>query len=241
MKYPVRLILAAATLVVASSAHAATITLFNGNFEGGTNGSPDYDPNDWTVTENTTNNEVYAVAGLNGFTSTLLHFKDRTDTASPSVFQNLSSSNAGLTADTYGAYTLTLDLGWRNDRISGGAATGNATLLFELVNLTDSSVLASDTYTLLQRSTPLFNVYTLDNPALQIALNYDNTSGAIAGNTVGLRISRIDADNTAVNGDSTLWMDNLSITAVPEPSAYGLLGAGALASAAFLRRRRKVA
>lgn len=32
-----------------------------------------------------------------------------------------------------------------------------------------------------------------------------------------------------------------SFAAVPEPSAYGLLGAGALASAAFLRRRRKVA
>jgi fibronectin-binding autotransporter adhesin len=48
---------------------------------------------------------------------------------------------------------------------------------------------------------------------------------------------------TGYNGSNALSYNGstgvLSFTAVPEPSTYGLLGAGALAAAAFVRRRRK--
>lgn len=47
--------------------------------------------------------------------------------------------------------------------------------------------------------------------------------GGVAGSTYSLALSGT----------------NLVLTAVPEPSTYGLLGAGALAAAAFVRRRRK--
>lgn len=37
----------------------------------------------------------------------------------------------------------------------------------------------------------------------------------------------------------TTWQDVTGVTAVPEPSTYGLMGASALATAAFIRRRRR--
>lgn len=58
------------------------------------------------------------------------------------------------------------------------------------------------------------------------ALNWSNAA------TNGLRIT------TGAGGLSNVDFDNLSVTVVPEPSTYGLLGAGALAGAALVRRRR---
>ena len=44
---------------------------------------------------------------------------------------------------------------------------------------------------------------------------------------------------SAVNsGSTTMTVDNFTTTAVPEPSTYGLMGAGALAAAAVRRRRK---
>jgi hypothetical protein len=43
-------------------------------------------------------------------------------------------------------------------------------------------------------------------------------------------------------GDNLRWAPaNMQFTAVPEPSTYGMMGAGALAAVAFVRRRRKLA
>lgn len=63
-----------------------------------------------------------------------------------------------------------------------------------------------------------------------------NLSSLTAGDQIWIRIgeSRL---STFTTGD--LMVDNVTISAVPEPATYGLLGAGALAGAAALRRRRK--
>jgi hypothetical protein len=49
-------------------------------------------------------------------------------------------------------------------------------------------------------------------------------------------------DNGTANPDRTYALDNVSwtgsVAAVPEPSTYGLIGAGSLAAAAFVRRRK---
>lgn len=212
------------------ASQAATITLLNGNFEGGASAS-DLDPNSWTVSTEG-NNNVYAFTAANGITTTVLHFKDNSDTALSSISQNLSANNVGLQAGSYSNYTVTLDLGWRTDRTTGGTNTGAATLRFELYDVTTpTTVYGSTEFTLAQRGTPLYNSYALIHDNLQIDIANTGTGTG----QIGLRILRIDADNTAVEGDSTIWMDNLSVTAVPEPSAALLGGLGLLA---LLRRRR---
>lgn len=224
-----------ATLLLPTTAlNAATIILVNGNFQGGVNDATDLDPNGWTTSAEGANN-VYAIAGTSPITSTVLHFKDNSGATFSSISQNLSTpDNLGLTAGSYNNYTVTLDLGWRNDRINGGAATGDATLRFELYDVTTPSTVYGFTdFTLVQRATPLFNTYALIHDDLEI--NITNTALSSNSNEIGLRILRIDADNTGTEGDSTMWMDNITLTAIPEPSAALLGGLGMLC---LLRRRR---
>ena len=51
----------------------------------------------------------------------------------------------------------------------------------------------------------------------------------------------IGFERTATGSFPVIDNVTLTATAVPEPSTYGLLGAGALAAVAFVRRRRKFA
>lgn len=68
------------------------------------------------------------------------------------------------------------------------------------------------------------------------ANTYDLISGFSSGSVSGLVIAGYDTSNwSAMLNDQGV----LSFTAVPEPSAYGLLGAGAFAAAALARRRRR--
>lgn len=69
--------------------------------------------------------------------------------------------------------------------------------------------------------------------------------GATLGGQTGNFILRVSADKPTETSGAFAAYDNLSLNgsyaAVPEPSTYGLLGAGALASVVLARRRRKVA
>jgi hypothetical protein len=70
----------------------------------------------------------------------------------------------------------------------------------------------------------------------------------IGGNDVGAQLLNGKIDdlafyNTALSGSeiATIYTNGLAgVSAVPEPSTYGLIGAGSLALAAFVRRRRSV-
>lgn len=216
--------------------NAATITLINGDFEGGVNNATDFDPNGWTTTE--ASNKVYAAAGISPITSTVLHIKDIDTSGTPqsSVLQNLSANNGGLTAASYGDYTLTLDLGWRTDKTGGGTATGNATLRFSLVDFNNPTIVFGFTdFTLAQRPTPLNNVYALTEDDKAINIAYDHTQSGLGSANIGLLITRTDGDSPGTENESVMWIDNLSMTAIPEPSAALLGGLGLLG---LLRRRR---
>jgi fibronectin-binding autotransporter adhesin len=65
------------------------------------------------------------------------------------------------------------------------------------------------------------------------------TGFATTGNSIGLGITGYDTTNWAASLDAATG--TLTFTAVPEPSTYGLIGAGALAAVAVVRRRRKLA
>ena len=91
-------------------------------------------------------------------------------------------------------------------------------------------------------TTTLLGAGTLDEAT-------DTVTGVIQGSSAGLNAREIrwsfTTGETAESASLDLagmWNVNalvINATAVPEPSTYGLLGAGALAAAAFVRRRRR--
>ena len=75
------------------------------------------------------------------------------------------------------------------------------------------------------------NVSALSPAALNFDSRYNSASGTFANQ---------NADSGGV-GNLRWGPANMQFSVVPEPSTYGLIGAGALASVAFVRRRRKLA
>jgi len=232
--------------MAASPVPAAVLSITNGDFSGalvaGTNVATVNNPSDWTVVE-PTSHEIYAQSnsgstGTGAFGS-VLHFKDGGGSTTASyIQQDLSGANAGLTSQTYGGYTVNFDLGWRTDTNT----FNDAVFLVSLINSADNSVLASQTITLTSITTSNYNGLSTATPGVEfarsISLTYDNA--AVTSGDVILRIARTDTfDSGSTGSNSTSWLDNVAVTAVPEPSAYGLIGAGALASVAMVRRRRK--
>ncbi len=88
-----------------------------------------------------------------------------------------------------------------------------------------------DTTTLTAGTTyDLLDWGTLNASGFNIASDLDLSGLALAGG--------LEWDTTNFLTDGTI---SVVVTAVPEPSTYGLMGAGALAAMAFVRRRRKLA
>ena len=69
----------------------------------------------------------------------------------------------------------------------------------------------------------------------QVNLTYDNTAQT-SGDTIQVRFTQVSPDLTSSTYLATAMFDNVSVTAVPEPSSVSLLGA--LGLLGFLRRRR---
>lgn len=95
------------------------------------------------------------------------------------------------------------------------------------------------------------------NTPISLSLSITRISGtelSIFSSVNGIELTRIDtpasnfgfdsfamqfASNLPGNGN-TITIDNISVTVVPEPSAVGLLGVGALGTAMMLRGRRRI-
>ncbi|MFD0895431.1 hypothetical protein KBB96_20155 [Luteolibacter ambystomatis] len=142
------------------------------------------------------------------------------------IYQNLSSSNASLTVSTYNSYTISFAAGFRSD-----AATGTAAMTVRLVDLgsdglyqSSDAVLASYDFsrTAATTGTP---VLTTENPTLTFSSPSINNIGLVFLNTT-----------TGFTFQRTGMIDNVSATAVPEPSAAAL---AALAGLTLLARRRR--
>jgi hypothetical protein len=63
-------------------------------------------------------------------------------------------------------------------------------------------------------------------------------TGYAAVNLSGIPIDSLVVSTTS-NATQTLLIDNITVTAVPEPSSFLLLGVGSLALGAWMRRRRR--
>lgn len=145
---------------------------------------------------------------------------------------NVVTGNGGALAGT-GSLTNALLLGASGVEIAAGASltlTGGVTLL-------DGSSATIDNV----------GAVTLGGAGvLDLGGHFDGLTGDYAYNLFSNGVTGDFATITGFGGNITgVNFDNatglLSITAVPEPSTYGLLGAGALAAVAFVRRRRRLA
>jgi fibronectin-binding autotransporter adhesin len=153
-----------------------------------------------------------------------------TSVASVTGIGNLTLDNASsvLTLNGTAAGTITLSLNaslsmsagtWQIDLASGmdaiaraASGTGTFSISGGTIDLGGGGIVYTNTYNLL--------------------------SGFSSGTVSGLTIDGYDKTNWAASLGTN---GTLSFQAVPEPSEYGLIGAGALAAVAFVRRRRKLA
>lgn len=219
------------TLGLSTVSHAAVIAVANGNFSSAA-GSPSFNPNSWTTVETTSAIYVVAAAGSASSQGNVLHFTDGNNSnTSLYIEQNLTGNNPSAFANTYSSYTITMDLGWRNDL----SDRNDASYRISLFDTTDNVELAFVNYAFPVRATGVFNSYLLIDNNKSFVLNYDNTVASYVGDSVAIRIARTDASTNADANQSATWIDDISITAVPEPSAALLGGLGVLA---LLRRRR---
>lgn len=212
--------------IVSSAAPAATLTLANGNFQASGNNS---DPANWTVTETNAGNisSVYIFAPASPAGTNVMAFWGAGATAQQSF------PTAETTADSFSLYTVTFDSGWRG--FNSPTATG-FNVKFELLNVTDNTVLASATYAYPLPPASISNTYTVIATGNTVSLSYDASLPSLVGDTVALRLTATGFPNQAgSNFSNTGWVDNISVTAVPEPAA-GLLGG--LGLLGILRRRR---
>ncbi len=202
---------------------AATVQLTDGDFSTGTN------PNatGWTRvdgggTNNSPSNYAEAVPG-----STWGRSMQLKSDGGNLVEQTLTLTDLGvMDAATFGSFTVGLDYGYRRDAVTNG----DHTLRISLWNVTDNVELAGQDLLI---ANPGVGANSL--AAAVFNLSYDNTAGSLAGDSIAIRITSISADLAGNSWQRTAMVDNVAITAVPEPATVLL---GSLGLIGLLRRRR---
>lgn len=211
---------------IVSQSTAATLTLINGDFQTSGNNT---NPTGWTTNEPTqTSVYVYAgnattpgAGGIPAATNVLAMWGNGGQYAQ----QSFLTSEA--TAEDYNSFTVGFDTGWRG-RIAGQAFT----YTISLVNVTDNLVLGSATYSFTTPSATVGNTYAVAATGQSVNITYNNTLGSLVGDTIALRIT---GAGTVNDFNNTAWLDNITVSAVPEPTSALLGGLGMFA---LLRRRR---
>lgn len=217
-----------------ATASAATLSVVNGDFNAGTwnsNGTTK-NPANWTQSLATAGNYGQSGPSTPNLTSIAAHFQDRNNNY---YVKNLSADNSGLDLSDYDSYTVSFDYGHRND--SATTTVGTYYLEVSLWNLTDNLQIGP-AQTINIASAGLEAVVANRNQLTSTSLtfNFDNTG--YAGEEVGIRFTHAGtsagADGSQV-WNATILLDNVAVTAIPEPSAALFGGFGFLC---LLRRRR---
>ncbi|MDX2109961.1 MAG: hypothetical protein SFY80_06920 [Verrucomicrobiota bacterium] len=210
--------------------HASVISIPNSSFELPAVNVQDYStPSNWTLTENVTGtgrtynnsikNPAVKPAGMDGaqFTAIYLDNND-SDALTPDLALSaaLTSANLGtLTAETN--YSLTAAFAGTNN---GSPRTYGLAILANGVSVAEQT----------------FNTNTLngDGSFLDKTISFDTTAQpALVGQNLSVRLLY----TSTYSFGRELFMDNVRLTAVPEPSAMAFIFGTATLLSVWLRRR----
>ncbi len=187
---------------MASVAMGVPIPLVNADFQAGTTGA---DVPGWTEGTGTTLERLSTTqSGLTG-NNLVCNIQARNGNYLEQSFL------AAATAGDNDSYTVSFDVGWRNN----GPVPSNLSLVFSLRNLTTGSDISSETYTLPQAASAS-NVFRLiGTQSLSLA---DTSQAVVAGDEIGLRMTVSTSHNSY---DPTGWVDNLTVTpSGPTPASW---------------------
>lgn len=255
MKFKVPLFFTAATLVGGVSASAATLVNYNFGVLTGTR-------NDW----GNLSSAYTAPVAWTGDTRTgnyLLSGSTEATVLSGVSAGNLTAAGTGLVYSTAGLADGDLDLANWVSSATPGQASVSGYITFSLAPTAGQSLnLASISFTGWRNGAGAPDTinfdYSLDGGttwldygsavvrsttgAGSVATNvFTQSLDILSGSSVLLRFApyvTIAGSNTGNWHVTGLSLDG-SVSAIPEPSTYGLMGAGALAAVALVRRRRK--
>lgn len=220
-----------APLFLASSAHAAIITLTNAGFQTDI-GQVNTVVTGWTAVDGQGTNgppSNYFADGLAGGASNRMALI-KSD-GSNYIQQAITTSDAGaVDAGTFGNYTVNFDYGYRRE----STTSGDLTIRVALWNITDAVQLAFQDFIITDPGVGANSI------AAQVAsLNYANAG--LSGKSLALRIVNTSSDLAGNSWYRTAMVDNFAMTAsaVPEPATYGVAMASAAAALAVVRRRRR--
>lgn len=221
-----------AILALATSAvsHAATITLSNADFESGVN-SGTFPATDWPQTNgagtNSPTSSTYWQPGgaVAGIATGAIYMKSDGGNYIQQVFN--ASDLGAVDATTFESYAVTLDYGCRVN-----ASATNHTIRLSLWNVTDNLELAGTDFVVAPITSGNSSLSSLGQV---FNLTYDNTAAGLAGDQIAIRFTSVSPDLGSNAWHRTAIIDNVAITAVPEPASALL---GALGLFGLLRRRR---
>lgn len=209
------------TVGICASSQAATITLVNANFDAGSGTNA----TGWTQVQGAGSNpsgpsNYWLSPYVTGAGGSMFLKSD----GGNYVQQAFSLSDAGgVDATTFGSYTVSFGYGYRS-----GAT--NHDIRIALWNVTDNVEISGANFTI---AVPGSGADNLTNTS--VVLNYDNTVGSMIGDSIAVRFISLGSDLENNAWQRTAIIDNVSLTAVPEPSIAFLGGLGLLG---LLRRRR---
>lgn len=224
-KLPLARLVLPALVVAASSASAAVITVANGDFETGADpAAASWDRVDGAGTNSPPSNYSESLPDITGRTMQI-----KSDGGNY-IEQGLNVSDLGpVDSASFGDFTISLDYGYRRDAVTNG----DHTLRISLWNATEDTELAGSDLLI---ADPGVGANSLTSTSVNLL--YDNTAPSLAGDSLAFRITSVDTDLEVNSWQRTAVIDNVAITAVPEPSIALLGGLGLFGLFGLFRRRR---
>lgn len=210
-------------VLLSASLPAATVLLSNGDFSTGTNPAADgWTRVDGAGTNASPSNYAESVPGSSWGRSMQI----KSDGGNH-VQQTLTLSDEGaMDATSFSSFTVSFDYGYRRDAVTNG----DHTIRVSLWNLTTNQELAGSDLVI---ANPGVGANFLTGTSL--ALGFDN-GAQTSGDAIAIRFTSLGGDLGSSSWQRTAMIDNVAITAVPEPAAAML---GAFGVLGLLRRRRR--